>query len=108
MKKKQLPTLTDSDIVTDHETKRPVAYRSVKLSTIAIALGLTTASSAMLTSCSDGLDCDSDYTHYADPGADSYDVGNYDTGIYADSYDYGQYDTSDSDTTRSGDAKICD
>jgi hypothetical protein len=106
--KKDLPTLSDSDIVTNDDRKKVMASNPMKLSTIALALALTTATGTMLTSCSDNSDCDSDTTHYADPAADSYDQGAYDTGVNQDSYDYGQYDTSDSDTSNYADAKPCD
>lgn len=108
--KKKLPSLSDSDIVTrSNSQNEQIASGSGlrKASTIAMALAFTTASATMFTSCADFADCDTDVTTYADPAADSYDDGSYDTGTYADSYDYGQYDISDSDTTRSADTR-CD
>jgi len=93
---KKLPTLTDSDIVTNNDNRKPVVKKSgINISTLALALTLTTASGTMLSGCSDGTDCDSDTNNYADPLAD--------TGAGAD-----PSDTSDSDLTTTADSKPCD
>jgi hypothetical protein len=106
MKRKDLPTLSDSDIVTNDDIKKTSKPSfGLKKSTIALALALTTVTGTTLTSCSDGTDCDSDVSRSADPAADGYDNGAYDS---SDPYDYGQYDTSDSDISKSADAKPCD
>lgn len=91
------PTLFDSDVRTAEVKKTTNSIYSLKLSSVAVALALTTMSVG-ITSC-----VDSDVTTYADPAADSYDSGAYDTGLYADSYDLGNYDTNDSDVTRYAD-----
>jgi hypothetical protein len=74
---------------------------SNKLSTVAIALALTTMSMG-ITSCSDATDCDSDTTNYADATDNgSYDVTDADpSDPYADGTDVGAYDTTHyADTT---------
>lgn len=91
------PTLVDSDVRTADVKKSTNSIYSLKLSSVAVALALTTMSVG-ITSC-----VDSDVTTYGDPAADSYDSGAYDLGAFADSYDYGNYDTNDSDVTRYAD-----
>lgn len=91
------PTLVDSDVRTADVKKSTNSIYSLKLSSVAVALALTTMSVG-ITSCTD-----SDVTTYADPAADSYDSGAYDVGTFADSYDYGTYDTGDSDVTKIAD-----
>jgi hypothetical protein len=87
---KNLPTLSDSDMVTENVSRKPKRLQSsIKLSSVAIALSLTTAFVTM-PSCADLSDCDSDITRYADPT----DTGAYDTGWTADPYDYGSYDVT--------------
>lgn len=98
------PTLVDSDVRTNGIKKSKASIYSLRLSTVAIALSLTTASMT-ITSCSDSYDT----TSYADPAADSYDNASYDVtdadpyDAVADSYDLGQYDTNDSDVTNTAD-----
>lgn len=107
---KKLPSLSDSDIVTSNAPQKGQIASGAgmrKVSTIAMALAFTTASATMFSACADFTDCDTDVTTYADPAADSYDTGAYDTGSNADPYDYGQYDISDTDTTRAADTR-CD
>jgi hypothetical protein len=88
--KKKLPTLSDSDIVTENlSSKKKNSKQSIKLSSVAIALSLTTAFISS-PGCVDPYDCDSDTTQIADP----YDNGSYDTGANQDPYDYGNYDTT--------------
>lgn len=85
-----LPSLSDSDMVTSdvEKTKSDVGRKSRKVSTIALAIALTTASATMIKGCELFISCDSDTSQTAD----SYDDGSYDTGSYADSYDVGEYD----------------
>lgn len=101
---KKLPTLSDTDIVTNEDSK-PKTQNLMKMSTLAMTLAMTMTSASMLSSCSDESDCDSDVTSYADPAADSFDSGAYDA---TDSFDYGQYDTTDSDVGNTRDSKPCD
>lgn len=91
--KKDLPTLNDSDIVTNQEAKKSIKINPMKMSTIAMALAMTTASGSMLNSCSDSVDCDSDTTTVADPSADA-GVGA-DIGTYADVTDVDVSNTQD-------------
>ena len=88
--KKSLPTLSDSDIITENKSRKvELSMSSIKLSSVAIALSLTTAI-ATVPGCVDPYDCDSDTTEIADP----YDNGAYDTGANQDPYDVGNYDVT--------------
>lgn len=71
-------SLSDSDITSTNIKSKRIMATTAKVSTVALALGLTLAS----TGCtfSDPYDCDADYTSYADP---------YDTGAWYDVTRYG-------------------
>lgn len=92
IQKKDLPTLSDSDIVTNIDYKKTISRSPMKFSTIALALALTTMSGTLLSSCSDGTDCDSDVSKAADLAADTFDPT----------------DTTDSDVSTTRDSKPCD
>ncbi len=90
----KLPSLSDSDMVTREASLPQKSIMPIKMSTVALALALTTA--VTLTSCSDNSDCNSNYTKLGDPTRyNDYNV--------SDPLRY-----NDSNTTSIGDTKTCD